>query len=345
MLPLEPDSLKFAEQVGFKHVETLKQLMGRKLLPGVSGGNHVVDYGGGKSKFEPVFVFQKVASSIKPRTNFQYIQDTPVEEHQGYYVKREDLACLPPGPPFAKVRGLYKHLQAVKDRGVKVVGYYDTSISMATYGICYFSQIIGLKPVVYHYRYADGLKHNQELQLKVWEKYGAEVHVIESANMQKIQASRARNRFNEMYPDGVFLEPGLKFDETLDEVEKQVLTLPEHDLGGTIVICTGSGTMCAGVLRGLQKRGVSQQVIGVLAHDKSKDNMKKSILDRSGGWKGDLEIIDYGYEYTQAEFCKAPFPSCPYYDRKAYKFMIDSLDKLQKPVLFWNIGGDYRIRV
>ena len=66
------------------------------------------------------------------------IQNTPIKKYKvdGHeiIVKREDLACLPPGPPFAKVRGLYPVLQKLKEKGVKIFGYMDTSISMAGWG-------------------------------------------------------------------------------------------------------------------------------------------------------------------------------------------------------------------
>ncbi len=123
------------------------------------------------------------------------LQDTPVEKYDGYFVKREDLACLPPGPPFAKVRGLWKGLQKMKARGVREVGYYETSISMATWGVSYFCRELGMKAVVFYYKYKDGLKHNQEKQQKIWKKFGAEVHINERPNMQKLHEALSRKKF------------------------------------------------------------------------------------------------------------------------------------------------------
>ena len=84
--------------------------------------------------------------------NDKILQDTPTEEFsKGYFVKREDMACLPPGPPFAKVRGLYRGLQKIKERGIDTVGYFETSISMATWGISYFCKLLEMKPIVFCY--------------------------------------------------------------------------------------------------------------------------------------------------------------------------------------------------
>lgn len=262
-----------------------------------------------------------------------------------FYVKREDLACEWPGPPFAKVRGLYKGLLDMRARGVHEVGYYETSISMATWGVSYFCHLLNMKAVVFYYRYIDGLKYNQEKQQQIWKKFGAEVHINDRPNLQKIHESMSKKRFLDMYPNGEFLPAGLKFDYTIDEVTKQVHNVPDKALGGTVVICAGSGMMIAGVMNGLSERNISQDVIGVLCHsDKNKLNMKKFVISKSSldPWhRIKLTIVDHGYDYTDREDCEVPFPCCPYYDRKAYKWMIDNFDKLRKPVLFWNIGSSY----
>ena len=40
------------------------------------------------------------------------VDNTPIEKHCGIWVKREDLCCPPPGPPFSKVRGVVEHIAA-----------------------------------------------------------------------------------------------------------------------------------------------------------------------------------------------------------------------------------------
>lgn len=277
------------------------------------------------------------------------LQDTPTEYYydDGCYIKREDLACLPPGPPFAKVRGLYKGLQEIKSRNIKTVGYFETSISMATWGIGYFCKLLNIHPVVFYYEYKE-LAHNRAKQHEIWEKYNIETHKLEKPNMQKIQEAVSSKLFAEIYPEGEFLPAGLKFDQTVDEVAKQVQIIPDEALGGTLIICTGSGMMAAGVLRGIIDRGISQTILGITIHPKNTENMKRFILKKSNvgefdfvATKSKLQIINSGYEYTQKEECNVPFPCCPYYDRKAYKYMLDNMKSFKKPVLFWNIGAPY----
>jgi len=288
------------------------------------------------------------------------LQDTPTIEYKVgdriIFVKREDLAVLKPvglppflfPPPFAKVRGLYKVLLRVKDSPIPAVSYMDTSISMASWGISFFCYYLDLKAVVYFPRYKDGLRHETERHIKFCEGFGAEVRFLEMPNRQQINFYRARKQFMKDYPDGVMLPQGLPFDETVTEVEGQVMLLPENVLGGSLVISVGSGTMIAGVLKGLKKRRVlSQNVYGVLVAPKNILKKKKFVYSKAGvvdvGLFCDklekVNFIDAGYEYVQREECDVPFPCNSYYDRKAWQWLMNNIEKLKEPILFWNIGG------
>ncbi len=144
------------------------------------------------------------------------------------------------------------------------------------------------------------------------------------------------------------LDLGLPFNETIAEVAMQVDMLQPGHLGGTIIVCAGSGTMAAGILRGLGLRSdvKHQQVIATLIAKKKTDVMQKNIFNRSNLTAFDLarinlKVEESDYDYSDAEFCECPFPCSPYYDRKTYKWMIDNYDKFEKPVLFWNIGSSF----
>ena len=77
------------------------------------------------------------------------VDNTPVEMYDGIMVKREDLSCTPPGPPFAKVRGLQKRMESLKASGVSVVGYTETSISQAGIGVSWICHELGMTAVIY----------------------------------------------------------------------------------------------------------------------------------------------------------------------------------------------------
>jgi len=280
------------------------------------------------------------------------IQDTPIESYklnrQDILVKREDLACLPPGPPFAKVRGLLPVLKKHQENGIKIFGYMETSVSMAGWGLSYFCQRLNMKAVIFYPHYKDGIsRDNQDFQKEKWLQFGAKVLPLENPNRLMINWYRARKQLHQLYPDAVMLPQGLPFQETIEEVAKQVQKDKETFQSlKSIIICAGSGTMTAGVIQGLSEISATPKVYGVLVAPKSKTKMEKKILQMAGvqteglfASNIDLEIIDAGYEYTQKEECDCPFPCNLHYDRKAWKWTVDNINEIEQPILFWNIGA------
>ena len=278
------------------------------------------------------------------------LDETPIEKYlfgnKEVFVKREDLACLPPGPPFAKVRGLLPFLINLKTNGCDTVGYMETSVSMATWGISYFCKIIDLRAVVVYPEYTEP-RENQKFQFEKWKEFGAEVYPLKKPNRMQINFYRARKFLKEKYPDSFMLPLGLPFPETVIEVTKQTRLLDQYY--GSIVICIGSGTMAAGVLKGLGK--IQTTVYGVLASPKNEEMVRKKIykigemplFSPTGLFKGPkLTLIDTGLGYTEKDESECPFPCNNYYDRKAWGWLLRNYDKLEKPVLFWNIGSDYQ---
>ena len=279
------------------------------------------------------------------------IRDTPIEHYklnrQEILVKREDLACLPPGPHFAKVRGLLPVLRSYKANGIYTFGYMETSVSMAGWGLSYFCQKLGLKAIIFYPHYKDGIpRDNQVFQKEKWLSFGAKIIPIENPNRLKINWYRARKQLFQLYPDAIMLPQGLPFPETVQEVAKQVKKDKEiFKSVKSIIISTGSGTMTAGVIKGLSEISANPKVYGVLVSQKSNTEMKKKILAMAGIQDSglfasniNLEIIDAGYEYTQKEECECPFPANEYYDRKAWRWLLDHINKVKSPILFWNIG-------
>ena len=86
-----------------------------------------------------------------------YFRETEVEKYQiGKYpvlVKREDLAVKKPAPPFSKVRGIIPALQKLKKQGYTTIGYTESSISMAGWGLVWACEQLGLKAVIFDPQY------------------------------------------------------------------------------------------------------------------------------------------------------------------------------------------------
>ena len=111
---------------------------------------------------------------------------TPIEHiHGKLFAKREDLAFPPPNPPFAKIRGLYPRLVELQQKGFTTVGYMETTISMAGWGVSFVAKKLGMRAVIYKPVYRDKKhRHNQDFQVKMWEKNGAVIKSIQATRLQ-----------------------------------------------------------------------------------------------------------------------------------------------------------------
>lgn len=282
--------------------------------------------------------------------NCEIISNTPIEKYQidggEIFVKREDLCSIPPLPPFAKVRGLYAHLVKLKSLGISVVGYTETSISMAGVGVSVIAKELGVRAVIFNPVY----KEEQEVltfHRSKWKEFGADIIDIK-AGMAKVNYHISRKLLLEEYGNCAIMLPlGIPFSETVDEVAKEFI-ISKCDRFKTIVICVGSGTMAAGVLKGIRLANANVDVFGVLCRMTKRLSTKRSLILAHAGIVigGDFfYLIDFGYEYTQKVDIDCPFPSNNFYDKKAYKFLAENRkvgynkNKFKEPILFWNIGA------
>lgn len=271
------------------------------------------------------------------------IENTPIETYEHklgrYYVKREDLSCPPPGPPFSKVRGLMRVLEKEKAAGTKVIGYTETSISMAGWGIAWGCHQLGLKAVIFdpQYKETPGLlkKHRKE-----WAKWGAKTIPI-SAGRAKVNYYIGKKVLKEQFPNSKMFALGIPFQETIEET---VLEAERSDISKfkSVVVNVGSGTIAAGVLRAFK----DIHVYGVLGRTGNLLRKRDEIIKKSGllvgGFFGKavkFRLIDPGWAYTERCTFPTPFPCHPYYDAKAFLWMLSNLFILPKPILFWNIGA------
>lgn len=257
---------------------------------------------------------------------------TPIERYDGIDVKREDL-CAPPGaPPFSKIRGLVKHLEKLKERGFTGAAYVETSISMAGWGVAWACNKLGLECLIFNpvYKITPPLLQFHREQ---WRRWGAE--------LINIPAGRAKVNYysaKKMVPKGFKLLPlGLPLFETLSETyEAAAMSINGYK---SIVICVGSGTIAAGVF---QATVLGQVMYGVMCRSgdvKTKSRRVEGDTIFPAISKGCLQLIDEGWEYAKHSSVEVPFPCHPYYDAKAWEWLVRNKRELQPPVLFWNIGS------
>lgn len=291
------------------------------------------------------------------------IAGTPWEEYAmddvPLWVKREDLCCPEPGPSFSKIRGVYKHLQQIKQqRGVIPIGVMDTVHSKAGWGVAYICQALGLKcfdffPVMKHeleltqpldksdmlYGQYFTMRPNQQAAHKL----GAQLQPMQ-AGMSAVLYNRAKSQLKQMTDGKGYMMPNaLKLTESIEETAAEVANYtPDHILNcddATWLISVSSGTIAAGVLRGLELQGAAPFIILHMGYDRSEDTLLEYVMNASGSLNPFIQIVNEHYQYKQAVEAECPFPCNPYYDLKAWKWLLQHYKELQPPIIFWNIGA------
>jgi 1-aminocyclopropane-1-carboxylate deaminase/D-cysteine desulfhydrase-like pyridoxal-dependent ACC family enzyme len=274
--------------------------------------------------------------------------NTPIKEYKignhVVHVKREDL-CVPPNsgwPSFAKIRGLHAHMMKLKRRGIEAVGYPDNKISMAGWGVAAVAKELGMKAFIFHHDYKvlpEKLKYHR----KKWLEFGADVVPL-YATKQTILSYSGANFLQEKFKEkAVMLPMGLPFPETVIEVSK-IARRSKLQRFNSIVVCIGSGTMCAGILRGAHK-SMSSRFYGIMVKHVEEDKlqeMRRDILDKAGLKLMPVNFIveNSDYQYEEEAKIDCPFPSHPIYDLKAWEWLVKNIDKLKAPICYWNVGSD-----
>ena len=286
---------------------------------------------------------------------------TPVEIHQcgagDVLVKREDLSSPFPGPQFSKIRGLVPHLEG---RSERVIGILDTFHSKAGWAVSYVCAALGKQAVVFYPRYKGdwqletsqgpqrGGPQTLRTQQVTADSFGAKLVPL-TATAGYILEPRAKKLLKEMHPNepSLMLPVGLKMPESVTEnakeAERTVSSLPPL---GSLVISVSSGTVAAGVIKGLttaERLPDPQHVYLHLGYSRPVEGTRGLRANLSAKAQVDMSevtFIDEKYSYRDA----APpihldFPCNPYYDRKAAVWIAANMSKLPKPILFWSIGA------
>lgn len=273
------------------------------------------------------------------------INNTPVEYYPdlGLWVKREDLSCPPPGPPFSKTRGVFAHVAA---RPEATIGVLDSYHSQAGHAVATACKLLGKRCVnFYPVRKRDQGKPNQPQQQAAREL---------GANLVPLQATaswalyhQARKDLAACYPDSYLMPNALKLPETVSETAAEVsrTTIPNVN---TALIAVSSGTIAAGVIRGLldnlpHGHGITEVVLH-LGYSRNPGVVQDYIfkkVERPELWNQlQYTFVNEGYAYSDKarEPVDAPFPCNPYYDRKLVAWWNREGRDYYGEAFLWNIG-------
>ena len=263
-------------------------------------------------------------------------KNTPLEDYRkqyGLWVKREDLACPPPGPPFSKTRGVYAHL---KNRPEKLIGVLDTFHSQAGHGVARACQILGKRCWNFYPKYkADTGLRQPQMEARA---LGAKILPL-PAGRSCILFHAARKRIE---AEGGYMMPNaLKLDESVTETAKEVDWKWNFD---RVIIPASSGTIAAGVIKGFQQSIEDDDTPDFIVHlgySRSEEATRRYLCDKSGLEVGELiEIVDEGYSYKDKarEGETPPWPCNEYYDLKSFRWWLRNRQNYSGQTLFWNIG-------
>lgn len=266
------------------------------------------------------------------------VYNTPIEKYEGIWVKREDLCATPPDPAFSKFRGVVAHLQK---RPESVIGVLDTFHSQAGWAVSSACKLLGKRCINFWPRYkseSPDLIRKPQLQSQ---SLGAELRELK-AGKSIILHHRSKKLLLAEFPKAYLMPNALKLEESVEETAVELLR-KRNDFPRYIV-SVSSGTIAAGVLRGLSRvEGgmlfkTPPQVYLHMGYSRSQDSLRNYLKKLAPQFpQSHIHLIDEGYEYSQMATGKAPFPCNSFYDLKAWLWL--SKQSWKKESMFWNIGS------
>lgn len=286
--------------------------------------------------------------------------DTPVEDHldaHGLLVKREDLSCPPPGPPFSKTRGVFAH---VRDRPEKTIGVLDTYHSQAGHAVAAACALLGKRCVNFYPKYksdVDGILRPQQFAARA---LGAEVRPLK-AGLSAALYYRARRHLAQGCPDSYLMPNALKLPEMVAETAREAqLTFQQAkimnhwgEMPETILVPVSSATIAAGVVRGWldSQRASKHRALDLwkprfilhMGYNRSQDALVEYFLKMSGAGSSQnvlITTVNEGYKYKEkARPGETPsWPCNEYYDLKTFRWWKREGREIYGEALLWNIG-------
>ena len=269
---------------------------------------------------------------------------TPWELHEGILVKREDLSCPPPGPSFSKVRGLTSWLKSLRGQLIPptCVGVLDTRHSKAGWGVSYLAPDYGFPVRVYYPVFKNDKPGDLRESQAHAQELGATLVPLRGNLMSAVLWNIAKK---DCVEHGVAIAPNvLKFTASVEATAQELTeTWPEDLIGPVnVVVSASSATLASGVALGLSRLNRPQtRLIVHLGYSRSHEQVLRYMASKGVPQdfiSSSLDLIDEGYAYADRVDTPVPFPCNPYYDRKAWKWIMENRDSLVGEIVLWNIG-------
>lgn len=264
------------------------------------------------------------------------VTGTPLEHYPelGLWVKREDLCC-PDGPHFSKTRGVWERVQS---RPEGIIGVLDTGHSQGGWAVARACALLGKACCVYYpaLKADKGQVRPQQLAAQALGAVLVPMRPLKSVVLWH-QARHAVEAAG-----GYMMPNALKLAETVEQTATEVFRLLPLPRGVEVVLVSASsGTIAAGVVRGLREAGSTARVVIHMGYSRSLDAIRSYVEEQAGGAGGlTAEYVDEGYTYADRARPGPvpPFPCNEYYDLKAFRWWMAQGRARYGQALLWNVG-------
>lgn len=270
------------------------------------------------------------------------VWSTPIVQYRAHShsgiigVKRDDLAGIPPMPPFSKCRGMVLAAEGAVSSGAKSLGTVITYASYRGTALAAWCLDNNIPCFIFYGKY----KHEDILPVTLDSVLDLGVDVIPvPAGRYGVMVGRARKL---MPRGGIVLSHGntdrFMVESQYIEASLTIASYPKYRIGSW-VFPTATGLSAAGAIKAIVDLGLDIQPILYLVGDSKVDKVLNLIVKYSGVDKMRLKPIRHSQNLDEPMLCDVPFPCNIYYDTKAWEYVCDSYNELHKPVLFWNAGA------
>ena len=257
--------------------------------------------------------------------------ETYIVQGREVQVKRDDLhnGTLDL-PPWAKLEGVKRILQHMKTD--KPIVHLTVRGSYTGWALAYFGKEYGHDIKI---AYGDSKNYPRESLEKI-EEYGAELVPLKP-NMMKVLYNRMKTLAKEK---GWQVSPyALDHPEYLKYWEEK---LTGYDITfDNLVVLAGSGVTSVGMIRGfldLENYFMKRKVYAIATS--SIDTVIRKFKEHKVYFPTNIIVEDTPYEfYDEMTQVETPFPCNPYWDKKAWWWLEQNIDRIEGSILFWNIGA------
>lgn len=263
---------------------------------------------------------------------------TPIEEHKGYLVKRDDLFNLG-GVSGGKVRQCSKlvydnldHINTMCNGGILTAAGIPSPQSCITSAV---AKYFGLKCLVTIPHYPDHIRDSYRVNASLSQKLGAKVYGVGNPNISGPEQDAKRL----VEQTGYFqIKFGMNGREVMRTIAQQAKNIP--DSVETIVGIAGSGLSMLGVALGCKLFNKKVKTIYPVALSSYIDKNKKMWYDKllpNEKFDGDFTVVNSNYPYQYKLKLDESLPLDQTYESKAWEWMTQNIKPSDK-VLFWDVG-------